>query len=502
MPAAAGRKGYVGSRLLGALGHRSHRPAPVGQIAGRGAVGRAGGLLPLGHRLPARRQARDPLGGMTSDRGRHLLPGCEGLAVRRARRVVPGRLDHEAPQVLVAGLCVAAGGPAAAGVLRGRQPHPCGEGGRAPEARELAGLGRHGEGGGGVYALEAPEGVAPRLPPRLLRPCAHHLLQGRPLLACALAAPHVVLKRLLRGGVGYGQRFYPVRVPPRPVAHAAAGRIGLLEPEPVPQQELREQLLRALGLLAGVGEGLGQIAGALAAGVGHPHGHDVADREHPGQELGVVAVVLPAAVGRRFDHFGDRAHDAVDAEPLEPALEVEAGHSRLVAAPGGLRQPPRPVRHGRQDIAEGRCPHLAGGDLYRHGLDRAGVDIEPYGGAKINHWRPPMSAASPRLQDTTIIGPDPRDDMRKGLPMLCSYRLLCCRLECGSVCNLMDAPYSLSHPEMNPLSRSEGLRVINYWVIGELAKEVFVTQSILLQCLNMYTDRLERKSQIGLSSSV
>lgn len=66
----------------------------------------------------------------------------------------------------------------------------------------------------------------------------------------------------------------------------------------------------------------------------------------------------------------------------------------------------------------------------------------------------------------------------------------------------MDAPYSLSHPEMNPLSRSEGLRVINYWVIGELAKEVFVTQSILLQCLNMYTDRLERKSQIGLSSSV
>ena len=55
---------------------------------------------------------------------------------------------------------------------------------------------------------------------------------------------------------------------------------------------------------------------------------------------------------------------------------------------------------------------------------------------------------------------------------------------------------------MNPLSRSEGLRVINYWVIGELAKEVFVTQSILLQCLNMYTDRLERKSQIGLSSSV
>lgn len=34
-----------------------------------------------------------------------------------------------------------------------------------------------------------------------------------------------------------------------------------------------------------------------------------------------------------------------------------------------------------------------------------------------------MAAASLRLQDTAIVGSDPRDDMQKGLPMLRPYRL-------------------------------------------------------------------------------
>ena len=78
----------------------------------------------------------------------------------RGGQVVPRRLHHHLPQMLVAGLGDAAlGDLLAAGVLGRGKPEPCGERPRVPEPRELAGLEHDVGRGRDVDALQAPQGV-------------------------------------------------------------------------------------------------------------------------------------------------------------------------------------------------------------------------------------------------------------------------------------------------------------------------------------------------------
>ena len=173
-----------------------------------------------------------------------------------------------------------------------------------------------------------------------------------------------------------------------PVALALTGRRPLVEDQPVAQQELGEPLLLALRVLPGVVQGAHRVAGGLALVVGHPRLHDVAHREHPGQELGVVAVVLPAPVGSGLYHLGDGADDAVDAQRGELLLQVEPGHARLVDASGRGVDGSDPFGRGGRVVAEGRGSDLSGHGVERDRLDRARVHVQAYESGNIHRESP------------------------------------------------------------------------------------------------------------------
>ena len=191
-----------------------------------------------------------------------------------------------------------------------------------------------------------------------------------------------------------------------PVLLPRARRIGLVEDQPVPEQELREHLLGSGDLLAGVLQRAHQVARRLALVVGDPYLGDVADGEQPGQELGVVAVVLALAVGCGLDHLRDGADDAVDAEGGELLLQVEPGDPGLVDAFGLGVDGLYPVGDRDGVVAEGSAADLAGHRVQGDGLYRAGVDVESNESGNIQHQEPlPMGAAWPRLDiDTSIVG--------------------------------------------------------------------------------------------------
>ena len=98
----------------------------------------------------------------------------------------------------------------------------------------------------------------------------------------------------------------------------------------MPEQELREPLLGRADVVAGIGEGAGQVAGRLAALIGHVDIGHIADGELLREELRVEPVGLALPVCRGLDHLGDGPDDAVDAEGPELAAEVEARDLRLV----------------------------------------------------------------------------------------------------------------------------------------------------------------------------
>ena len=274
------------------------------------------------------------------------------------------------------------------GVLGGGEPEPRGERPRVPEPRELAGLEDDVGRGHDVDALQAPQGVDPLLPPGPGRLVGHQLLQA-PLVFLGL--PHRVDiegKRVVVRLLPEGYPLDPDPVGPRPVALALAGRRLLVEDEPVAQQELGEPLLLAPQVLPGVVQGARQVAGGLALVVGHPHLDDVAHREHPGQELRVVAVVLPPPVGAGLDHLGYRADDAVDAQGGELLLQVEPGHARLVYASGPGVDGPDPLGHGAGIVAEGRGSDLSGHDVERDRLDRARMYVQACKSGSIHHESP------------------------------------------------------------------------------------------------------------------
>ena len=371
------------------LRHQAHGPASARELA-------RGGDVRLVLVDPALQQGGAPPGEPPHPL-RRMPPGSrvgrlargQVLRVGRGAQVVPRRLHHHPPQVLVAGLRDAAPGDLLpAGVLGGDEPEPRGERPRVPEPRELPGLEDDVGRGHDVDALQAPQGVDPLPPPRLGRLFGHQPLQA-PLVLPGLpdrvdVEGECVIVRLL----GKGDRLYPGPVGASPVALSSAGRVDLVEDQPVAQQELGEPLLLALQVLAGVVQGAHQVAGGLALVVGHPHLHDVAHRQHPGQELRVVAVVLPAPVGGGLYHLGDRADDAVDAEGGQPLLQVEPGHARLVDASGRGVDGPDPVGHGAGVVAEGCGFDLPGHGVERDRLDRARVHVQAYERGNIHHESP------------------------------------------------------------------------------------------------------------------
>ena len=168
--------------------------------------------------------------------------------------------------------------------------------------------------------------------------------------------------------------------------------------------------------------GARQVARRLAPVVGHPHLHDVAHRQHAGQELRVVSVVLPPPVGAGLDHLGHRADDAVDAQRREPLLQVEPGRARLVDALRGRVEGSRPLCDLGGVVAEGGRSDLAGHRVEGDGLYGSRVHVEADEGGSIQHERAPFHAcgvaATGSNQTLAIVGLIHGDCMQQGLSML------------------------------------------------------------------------------------
>ena len=420
------------SRRLAVLDHAAHRPAPARELASGGDVGFVLVDAALEHRAPPLDEPSHALGRVPSRRGVRDLPLGKVLRARRAAKVVPRRLDEHAPQVLVAGLGDAALPRAlAAGVLGGREPEPRRERPGALEPGELAGLEDQVRGARHVDALQAPDGVDPALPPGLGRlgldqPLEAGLVLHRLPDGIDVVREHVVVRLL-----GKRYRLYPRPVRGGPAALPAAGRGGLAEHASVPEEELRQPLLAALQVLARVVQRAHQVAGRLVPVVGNPHLHDVAYRQHAGQELRVVAVVLPLAVGRGLDHLGHRADDAVDPHRSQPLLQVEPGDARLVDAFGGRVDGRHPARDLGGVVAEGGRAHLAGHRVEGDGLYRARVHVEADEGGSIQHERAPFHAcgvaATGSNQTLAIVGLIHGNCMQQGLSMLlCPAHIVSC----------------------------------------------------------------------------
>ena len=175
---------------------------------------------------------------------------------------------------------------------------------------------------------------------------------------------------------------------PGPAVAPLAGGVLLVVDESVPEQELRQPLLGAHGVIARVGQGPRQIPRALALGIGHVHLGDHSQRQLHGEELRVAPVGLAAPVGGGLVHLGHGADDAVDAHGAELAAEVEARHARLVDAFGGLGQRGDPRGDLAGLVAERFPGRLARLRDERAGLNRPGVDVEPYESGSIAHRRP------------------------------------------------------------------------------------------------------------------
>ena len=319
--------------------------------------------------------------------------------MRAGAYVVPRGLDENPPQVLVAGLGDAAPPHAlAAGALGGGEPEPCGERPGVFESGKLISLENQICGAHDVDSLEASDGVDPFTPP-----CLGSLVfdEGlEPLLVLQLL-PHdidIVCKDFVVGSLLEAYGIDPCPMSGGPVALPAPGRGGLAERVPVPEEELRQPLLAAPQVL-----------------------DDVSHGEHPGEELGVVAVVLPPPVGAGLDHLGHGADDAVDAQRRELLLQVEPGDAGLAGALRGRVEGSHPLCDGRRVVGECGRFGFAGHYVEGHRLYGPRVHVEADEGGSIQHERAPFHAcgvaATGSNQTLAIVGLIRGNCMQQGLSM-------------------------------------------------------------------------------------
>lgn len=155
--------------------------------------------------------------------------------------------------------------------------------------------------------------------------------------------------------------------------------------DPLPEQELREQVPRAHQVVAAVLARPRQVACGLHRLGGHGHLDDVAHGEHARQEGGVAPVGLHP-VARGPEHLGDGADHAWDACLVELPLQVEARGAGLVDASCGLGHALGPFGDLARVIREGLLDYLPGlRDECRSG-DGARVYVEPDAGTIEHGW--------------------------------------------------------------------------------------------------------------------
>ena len=416
--------------VLGALDYAADGPDPGREFSGRGDIGLVLVDAAPQHLLAPLHEPSDALGRVPSCRRVRDLPFGEVFGVRRRVQVVPSRLDEHPSQVLVAGLGDAALPHAfSAGVLGGGEPEPCAEGSGVFEPGELAGLENQVRGAHDVDSLEASDGVDPFAPPRLGGLVFDEGLE--PLLVLQLL-PHgidVVRKDFVVGPLLEAYGVDPCPMGGGPVALPLPGGSGFAEDQAVPEQELRQPLLAALQVVPCVVQRAHQVARRLAFVVGNPDLDDVSHGEHPGEEFGVVAVVLPPPVGAGLDHLRNRADDAVDAQRRELLLEVEPGDAGLVNAPRGRVEGSHPFGDGRGVVGECGRADLAGHRVEGDGLYRARVHVEADEGGSIQHERAPFHAcgvaATGSNQTLAIVGLIHGNCMQQGLSMfLCPAHIV------------------------------------------------------------------------------
>ena len=153
-------------------------------------------------------------------------------------------------------------------------------------------------------------------------------------------------------------------------------------------------MLGAGEVVAQVLERAGEASRPLGLLVGDEHLDDVVREQLAGQELRVVAVVLPALVGRGPLHLRHRPNDAVDAHISQSAHEMEARDARLVDGLG-LGEPQDPLGDGGGVVPEGLREHLAGVPGKRDCGDGPSVNIKADCGS-IRHGEPLSVCAATR----------------------------------------------------------------------------------------------------------
>ena len=305
------------------------------------------------------------------------------------------------------------------------ESEPCAEGPGVFEPGELVLL-KPGRRRSLVDSLEASDGVDPLAPPAFGGLVPDEGLEPPLVLQLLPHGVDVVREDLVVGPLLEAYGVDPCPMGGGPVAPPLSGGSGFAEDQAVPEQELRQPLLAALQVVPCVVQRAHQVARRLAFVIGNPDLDDVSHGKHPGEKLGVVAVVLSLPVGRGLDHLRNRADDAVDAQRRELLLQVEPGDAGLVNAlwqgrgshpfgdgcgvvgewPSGPRRSSRP---GRRPLSSGRASRPTKVVVFKYESPSA------CGGL------PPVES------DTRHCRPNPRELHAAGLSMFfasCSYRLV------------------------------------------------------------------------------
>jgi hypothetical protein len=98
---------------------------------------------------------------------------------------------------------------------------------------------------------------------------------------------------------------------PQPVAVALRPRRPVVEPDPVPQQQLREPMPAAHQIHPHAVTGADQVAQGLLLIARHPDRVQLAGQQQPYQMLGITAIGLHPIPARARD-LGRRRDDALD----------------------------------------------------------------------------------------------------------------------------------------------------------------------------------------------